>query len=359
MVERGTTHAKAQMSDKLRVCSALAGTFALLFACWGVMVYENGFLFALVATIGGVMFVLPSLIQRIKLRNRRYQQHRGSGRHEDVIYVSSRPLEEPDDILVTLRERLSQHTEYTPTVERFSEGRGITIVHTGFHTSFVRISSDNHLVITSGKKHAQTIIGIIRPIVDTPFEISSSNPMLNMARITGGLRLVMYLMLIFLLTVSLTLGTQAAYSPDTYNPTERAALVSSDLHSSLSPSFSATDNRLQKAAYLSSFVDEESVEIYWKKNSTDSVIGDSRQAVEMTKEVHGILTRVNSTSLSSDQAEQVSQTHSRLQIAKHNVSRAIDTHIRVNDLNKSQARTLRSLNSNLQNSSNTTTTTIH
>jgi hypothetical protein len=296
--------APLRRGNKLRTFTMSACLLLLAFALWGTVRYGNGGLYAVVAFVGVAMVAIPSGLSHGKLWYLHWRQRRRDrpgGRDAAGIYVSEEIIADSDEALAVIESALDD-TIYSPTIESFPSGTGLTVGHTGFHNSFVRITHNGSLVVTGEPTRTEPLVRIVEAACDVTMNRATSNPMIERTPIQKGPRVLLSLFLIVLLIGGLLVGLNAAYSSSAYNSAERSVFVLMDGRQDVDPTVSATETTLDKAAFHVAILEEERTEVEWLGNDTGRIVTTARDSLVISNDVRALLISLNDRSLSDSKA---------------------------------------------------------
>ena len=331
--------------NRFRGFSIGSAALLLLFAVWGTLYYQRGHIvpaFAFTAGAGLLVLALRPGIRRLHLGLRRWRQRElrtSRGTQVGVIFVSQNPVD--NDVLDDLYERFTGSGEdLEPSMDEFSEGRGLTLVHTGFHNTFVRITRSGQLAVTGGSEKTRGIVDVVANMTGYEFEERKSNPMLR-SRLGSRVRIVLWLVVLVALLVGLSVGSMGAYSERTYNSAERMILIGMDVHGAVDPTVSPAETALSKANFMVQVLDETTVELHWDRNRSEKIVQHTDQAVVVSKDASQQLARAQQSGMTTSQTTRTAQVRQHLSIAGRNVSRAIGFVINHNHVNDSDVPHLR------------------
>lgn len=342
--------------NSLRISSVAAGITLLLFATWGTIHYQNGALTLpfLGAFVLGVVcvFIRPAAQHWQLWRRRRKQRTAPRETQAGQTFVSETSIDDKDSLLQSIRSNLGETEEFEARIEEFPEGQGLTVVHSGFHNAFLRVTKAGSLVITGGTEMTPKLAEKVADITGVNFIRKSVNPMLRKHPVRGKTRLVIWILLCVFFFTGITMGTTGAYPADTYNSAERTVLVSMDARGAADPTTSSVETQLSKAAFLVSIMEEESIEIYWSGNDSQRIITHAEQSTRISADARGMIADARASN--PERAEQLS---GRLQTAKMNVSTALCAAIQKNQTNQTVDARLNELRGELLRSSSNSTVT--
>lgn len=279
--------------------------------------------------VGLGILVLPWGLSRAKRLvgiGRNYlEMRRTAGYERGTVYVSESPLPDPDRALDRV-ETLVDASPVFDSVHRdaFPEGEGLTVIHTGFHNTFVRVTRSSNLAVTGASIRTRRLAREIEEASIATFRRAIWNPFQRPAPIRGAPRVFLSLLLAGLVVFGVIGVAGAAYPTAAYNPAEKTVLVAIDARSTVDPGFTRTEHRLAKAAFLVEVLDEKQVEILWARNDTEEILGHGRQAAEISTDVRAELAAVRTSDPTPDQAARADRIEAELHEAELGVADALE-----------------------------------
>lgn len=317
--------------NKLRAFSSATGGTLFALSIWAIIRYgrpSGAIPFVETATLAVLMAVLPSALAHVKLwiyRNRkRLHSDRDGGIRDGTAFVSDAPISDSNAGLSSVAEAFrTDESADAVRREEFSEGEGLRVTHVGGHSSFVRVTDSNRLVVSGTSERTEVLVQILEERMSLSFERFAHSPLLRPRPVRGGSRVLLGVLLAVLFVVGVGGVASAAYPSDAYNTTEKVALVSFDVRADLEPGTTTTDARLGKARFLVRVIDEEAIEIRWERNVTNRVRRHGRQAVRIGDDVCSLLATVRSADLTAEQAATADGIAVDLREAERNVADAL------------------------------------
>jgi hypothetical protein len=200
----------------------------------------------------------------------------------------------------------------------------LTVLHGGFHNSFIRVTAAGRVVVTGASERTKLLAETVSDAYSLSFERTRNNPFDGMEPVRGAPRVFLGVLVFAMLLFGTHTVTAAAYPTDTYNPAERAVIVGFDASGSLDPRVSETDVKLSKAAFLVEVVNESATEVRWRGNDTERIAEHGENALEASDDTRSLLASVEGESLTPDQAERAERIRTRLSEAERNVATALE-----------------------------------
>lgn len=322
--------------NKLRtfvVCGSVALAFVTLWAAfrYGLSPESNaGYLRAAAAVV--LLPAIPVALARGKLWVRRLAEYRRNGSglsfERKSIFVSGDGVGDAERTLAEIEEAVSATDEYDECRrDRFGEGRGLTVRHTGYHNSFVRIAGDGRVVVTGASKNTHSLASLVERVASLPMERTRNHPLLEPKPIRGAPRAFLGLFLVGLLLFGAAGVGAAAYPADAYSAPERAVFVGYDAQADVVPGYDETDATLDRAALLVSALDEEAVELQWDRDDSDRLSEHTSQSVFLSARGAEILDAAREETLAPAERQRVSTLETDLHAAECRVASAVTTRI--------------------------------
>jgi len=315
--------------NKLKFALITGGinSFGLILWAWLYYGYQAAFLDAVL--LGAITVSLPSILSRGIFRFRfwvRNQKSRFGTEYRDgtSILESTNPINRPDHSLDRIKEHLKSHTMVDDVRwEHFDEGRGLSIIHSGFHNIIIRIGMRNHLVITGATARIDEILRAVGKITNLQFKRKSQSPFQIHQPVRGAPRVFLSILIVgMFIGIPLTVGA-GAYSSEAFNPVERTVLVGIDLQAQITPSVDSVDHRLNKAAFLISILGEEATEIQWSAENAALRSEQISQTELLSAKINLLLMEIDSQDLSTNQRVRREQLFMEFESAEDAVHRAI------------------------------------
>lgn len=322
--------------NKLRtfvVCGSVALAFATVWAVfrYGLSPASNpGYLRA--AAVVVLLPVIPVALARAKLWVRRLAEYRRNGSglsfERKSIFVSGGDVDDAEGTLADIEEAVVATDEYDECRrDAFGEGRGLTVRHTGYHNSFVRIAGDGRVAVTGASENTHSLASLVERVTSLPMNRTRVHPLLEPKPVRGAPRAFLGLFLVGLFLVGAAGVSAAAYPADAYSVPERAVFVGYDAQADLVPGYDETDATMDRAALHVSALDEEAVELQWDRNGTAKLAEHTRQSVFLSARGAEMLDGVRDASLTPAERERVSTLETDLHAAECRVASAITTRI--------------------------------
>lgn len=344
--------------NKLRALSFGGGVVVVATALWATVHYGGSSLrFAEAALFGLVGAGLPSGIASLKgavrsLRRRRADVDERLSAERGSIFVSDQSIDDPVDCLETVLSVLRAEDRYDEVGrETFEEGPGLSIVHDGFHSSFVRITGAGRVVVTGASKRTHALADLVSETCSLTFERTQDNPFKGSEPVRGAPRVFLGVLIFVVLLAGTNAVGAAAYTDDAYNPAERMVLVGIDIQGDLRSDVSETDTALSKAAFLVDIVEEGTHEVQWAEDDSDRAVEQGRQALVVSNNARTLLATVRAESPSSEQLERADRIERRLGDAEHAVADTLDE--RADESDEADAAALRGISDRLRSNADT------
>jgi len=320
------------VTTKLGGLSAGGGAFLVAAAVWTAASYgpaaDRPTLVG-VALLGAGVAAAPRALAAAKLRGYRLRRAlgaRGGDRPDrDTTYVSAAPIRDPDDALGAVAAVVRDSDEYDDVRdEQFPEGTGLAVTHVGFHNSFVRVSDAGRLVVSGASKKTRSLARDVEDALGVSVESVSSNPFHVARSVRGAPRVFLGVLLAGLVVVGTVGLVGAAYPSSTYNPAEKAVLVTFDARADFDPGLSEADARLAKAAFLADVLDEEAVEIRWEDGEPRAMLAHGRQAIRIRDDARALLEPIRDGDSSRARERRAAAIAADLRDAERRVALALD-----------------------------------
>lgn len=326
------------MVNKLRTLTRGGGGLLIVLTTWAFFRYGQGIgdivPYLKMAVLGVVIILLPRALVRAKIvviTVWRMIEHYRSGstsfsRTRGTTFISEAPLADPEAVLGEVTDIVQTNDMYDDVKrDEFPEGEGLTVTHTGFHNTFVRISKSARLVLTGASKKTRALADDLEEGNSMSFREAYRNPFRKPRSVEGAPR-VFFGLFVFILILAGTMGVaDAAYPTVAYNPAEKTVLLTLDARTALDPTVSETDNRLAKAEFMVKSLEEEAVEIQWDRSSPEAAASHGEQATLIAQDIRGQLTAVRSSSPTPEQAARADRVETELYAAEETVSEALES----------------------------------
>lgn len=322
--------------NKLRVF-VVGGAVALVVAIlWTVLQYgiepesSGGYLTALSAAV--FLLVIPTAAAYGKHGIRRLAEYRRNGSglsfERKSIFVSTDAVSDADRTLTDIEAAVADAREYDECRrDRFGEGRGLTIRHTGFHNSFVRVAGDGRLVVTGASQNTHSLASLVERVGSLTMEQTRKHPFFDPQPVRGAPRAFLGLFLVALFLVGVGGVGAAAYPADAYSAPERAVLVGFDTRATVAPGYDTTDATVDKAAFLIGSLEEEAVELEWDRDDASRLTTHTRQSVFLSVTVSEMLDSARERELTATERERVASLETDLHAAECRVASTITARI--------------------------------
>jgi hypothetical protein len=337
--------------NKLRALSVTGALVLSVLGTWAALRYGSPFRYVRALLVAAFVLALPSVLAYGKLwarRGRRYVASRRRDGGHGTTFVSEERDPESESALSAVATALAREDEYRDVrTEDFSDGEGLLVTHSGFHSSFVRRTEDGRLVVTGDSETTRSLARRIGDLRGVSMAERPNNPFFSPIPVRGAPRAFLSVLLIVALAVGVGSVAGAAYPVDSYNTLEKAVLVSYDARADFVPGVSRTDARLDKAAFMTDSLGEEAVEIRWEENESRFLVEDAEQALAISADVRTRLRETDSNSLNPAQAARVDRIETDLHEAERSVAEAITVRLE-NDTTGEYAPRLRSLRARLR-----------
>lgn len=315
--------------NKLRALSLGGAALVVGVAVWAAWFYGSPIQFVGTVVAGIVVAGLPRALAHAKRGVRRVSRRLDDGERitgeKGSIFVSDGIVEDTVDCLEAVRQAATADERYDEVRrDSFGEGPGLTVVHAGFHNSFVRITTAGRVVVSGASERTADLAETVTDACGLSFERTRDNPFDPLEPVKGAPRVFLGVFLVVILFTGINATTAAAYPSDAYNPAERAVLVGIDGQSSLDPRVSATEGRLSKAAFMVTVVEESPVEIRWAGNDSERVARQGRQALVVANATRSLLASLENDRLTRAQAQRITTLRERLTTAERETAAALN-----------------------------------
>ena len=321
------------MVNKLRGLTAIGGGLLIGLALWAASFYAASFgetiPYLKVAVVGGGVVVLPVALAYgklwIKTIGQYLERRKATSYERGTIFVSEDPISDPDMTLDRVADAVSGVDDFDDVYrDAFPEGEGLTVIHTGFHNSFVRISDSTRLVITGASAKSAALADLITERVGLPVRRALRNPFEDPQPVRGAPRVFLSVIVVGILVLGVVGIAGAAYPSMAYNPAERTVLVGIDARADFDPAMDKTEHRLNKAAFLVDVLEEKQVEILWARNDSSRIRAHGEQAAEVSADIRTLLAAVRASSPTPEQTARADRIEANLHEAERNVAKALD-----------------------------------
>lgn len=335
---------------RLGVLSVAGGVALVAVAVWATLRYDSVGLGELARGLayGVAAIALPRGLPHAKIWVRRFRDANGDGSERSDLFKSTDRLSDAEDALDAVAESFAADGDLSARRKSFSEGPGLVVSHEGFHNSFVRRLRSGHLVVTGDGDRTSTIADRVERVTSVSLEPTTPSRVASPSPVRGPVRVTVALLVFVTVVVGSAGVVGAAYPSDTYNPAEKAVLVSFDARSDFDPTTSPTDGRLGKAAFLADVLDEESVEIRIA-NGSERVHEHAGQSLTISRTAAEWLDEAESGSLTPPQRTRVERIRGDLREARRAVADAIAK--RIDEESLTDVERLRRIRAELTDSS--------
>lgn len=314
--------------NKLRTLSLGGGGTVVALAVWASVRYGGpSRRFIEAAALGLLAAGIPSGIARLKarLRSVRYRLANtddGFSEERGSIFVSQSRVNDPVDHLESIRTTIKNNGAFEE-IERgkFGGVPGLKVIHSGFHSSMVRVADSGHIVVTGVSERTESLAETAGRACSLTFERTRNNPFVRTKPVRGGPRVFLGVLVFVVLLAGMNAIGAGAYSTSTYNAAERAVLVGMDAQADIDPRISLTDAKLRKAAFLVTVVDEASMEIQWAENDTKQIADYGRQATVVSEDAQVLLADARADGVAPERANRI---ETNLHQAEQSVARALE-----------------------------------
>lgn len=336
------------MVNKLRQTANAVGTFLLAVALWGAVEYgstANAARFVGVGLLGVAVAVTPVAIARARLHYDRIRTEIGGGsRTGGRYYVSTGAVGERGQTLGAVRDAVVDVPDFDDVSEsEFPEGVGLSVVHSGFHNSFVRVSPDDRLVVSGASERTSTVADLLRDRLGIDFDRRRSNPLRNERPVEGGLRIILATVFVLAAVGGGLAVAGAGYPSTTYNAAERAVLATHDLRATVSPATSETDAAIAKAEFRVTVLREADTEIRWAGNHSERILAHGYGAAATAASVRTTVTALRDAPLAPDQRARVADIRANLRAAEKDIAESLAARADDDPISRSGAAEIRDL----------------
>lgn len=321
------------MVNKLRGLTLVGGGLLVGLSLWAFGYYATtpteGLPYLKAVAIGLGIIIVPRALAYAKLWIKtafQLAERRKSDSYErGTIYVTDEPISDPDRTLDRVADAVTAVEDFDDVHrDTFPEGEGLTVIHTGYHNSFVRISDSARLVVTGASAKSAALADLITERVGLPLHRALRNPFEKPQPVRGAPRVFLGV-LVFAIVILGVIGVAgAAYPSPAFNPAEKTVLVGLDARADLHPGVSETEHRLDKAAFLVDVLEEKQVEILWAQPDASRIRAHGRQAAMISTDVRTLLSQVRASSPTPAEAARADRIEADLHVAEENVASALD-----------------------------------
>lgn len=321
------------MVNKLRGLTLTGGGLLVVLSLWALSYYSvprsEALPYVKVTATGVGIVILPTALAYVKLWVKtagQYLERRKSDTYErGTIFISEDSVSDPEVTLDKIASAVSDVDDFDDVYrDAFPEGEGLTVIHTGFHNSFVRVSDSTRLVITGASAKSAALADVIAERVGLPLRRALRNPFVDPQPVRGAPRVLLGVVVVAIVVLGVVGIGGAAYPSPAYNPAEKTVLVGIDARAAIDPGVGETDHRLDKAAFLVMVLEEKQVEILWAQNDSSYIREHGEDAGVISRDVRVLLRQARASSPTPDQAERADRIESDLHAAELDIAGALD-----------------------------------
>lgn len=310
---------------------ALSFLTVLMIPQYGYSPESSGGYFTVIAVIAALP-TIPIAATYAKHGIRRlaeyYQNGGGLSFERNSIFVSLSGLNDTDQVLSKIKTAVEDTGKYDECQrDRFGEGHGLTIRHTGFHNSFIRAADDGRLVVTGASENTHSLASLVERVGSVTMERTRTHPFLNIEPIGGAPRAFLGLLLVVLFMFGVSGVAAAAYPAGAYSTPERVVLVGYDSGATLVSGYDTTDATLDKAAFLVGSLEEEAVEINWDRDNANKLATHTKQSMALSVTITELFASSQKSKLTSTERERLTTLEKELHAAECRVASSITTRI--------------------------------
>lgn len=322
--------------NKLRTFVAGAVGLLVVFTAWVAIGYGiapgsvPGYAGALAAMVvlPGVPFVATHGKRWFRILVEYRRNREGLSFERKSIFVSDDAIDDRGRALDAIETAIDAGESFDGcSPDRFTEGPGLTVRHTGFHNSFVRVGTDGRLVVTGASKKTHELASLVERVTATAMSRTRRHPFLRSSPVRGAPRSFMGAFLVGVLLFGLASAGAAAYPAEMYSAPERLVLVGYDTRAAAAPGYTATDATLDKSAFLVDALDEEAVELQWDRDDASRLEQHTHQSVRLSSTLTAWLSTVRERELSASQRDRVDRLERELHAAECRVASTVTTRI--------------------------------
>lgn len=319
--------------NRLRALSVGGAGLVAGVAVWAAWYYGEPTRFLGTVVAGVVAAGLPPALaygkRTVRSAHRRLDDGERISDEKGSIFVSEPAVEDVVRCLEAVRAAAVDDDRFDEVRrDSFTEGPGLTVVHAGFHSSFVRVTSAGRVVVSGASERTRDLASTVGDACDLSFERTRENPFEPLEPVKGAPRVFLGVLVLAVLLVGFHATAVGAYPSGAYNPAERAVLVGIDGRTSLDPTVSETDGELAKAAFLVSVVEESPVEVRWAGNDSERIARQGRYALVVADDARSTLAAVDDDTLTPTQARRTDRLRRRLAAAERETAAALDEQAR-------------------------------
>ena len=323
--------------NKLRTLVLGGSAFLLVAVAWAFLTYgatpANAGAYLRVLAVAALLPAIPRALAAVKyVVGRRLEARENGGglsAERDSIFVSESAVGDAERTLARLADAISAEEDFDGVSrDEFDEGPGLTVRHTGFHNSFVRVTGDGRLVVTGGSTRTHSLADVVERVASLSLRQKRTHPFRTAAPVRGAPRAFLGLFMAVLLLFGVASVGAVGYPADAYNASERVALVGFDVRADADPGYGETDALLGKSAFLVDALGEEAVEIGWDKDAASKLERHAAQSLALSSTVSDNLATARDRGLSPAQADRAATIRSDLHAAECRVAGAVDKRLR-------------------------------
>lgn len=333
------------MVNKLRGLSVVASLFLLAVSVWIAVRYDVPSVLATSVASAALIVGLPVALAYGKLGGRRAWRSLRDQRRDGIpdrqrTLVSETPVENPTAVLTAVADAVRDTEEFDDVRrEEFDDGNdGLMVTHAGFHSSFVRITDEDHVAITGGSKRTRALGRLIERVRPLSMAAQPNNPFHDPIPVRGAPRVFLgvFMIVVVILATGSMVGT--AYPGEPYTAGEKAVLVGMDARADFDGGVTPTEARLDKAQFIVDAVGEEAVEVNWTSdNQSARVTKHGRQALAMSADARALLATVRASDPTPEQAARADRIEADLRAAEERVAAEITRRIENGEIERTEA----------------------
>jgi len=304
--------------DKTTFVARAGGVTLCLISLWAALSYRGVAPYLVVAVLGVAVAVAPETLAYLKFRVQSYRTTRASD--SDGIFVSTQSVDDWEATFDRVRRVLETDAVGEVTSDEFSEGKGLNVVHAGFHRTSVRITPSGTVTVSGISEASDTVVDAISAGTSLSFAEASRNPNVRPDGIRGGFRVLLAVVLVVTLITGVGGVANVAYPTDEFNTAEKTVLMEYDLRGDVDPGFSSVDVRFEKTAFLVRVLAEKPVEIRWAGNDSQVVRKHARGALSISTTARARIAALEAADLSPTQRTRIERLESDLRRAEGQIS---------------------------------------
>ncbi len=319
--------------NKLRTFVLGGSAFLFVAGAWAFLTYgvtpanDGAYLRLLAAAV--LLPVVPRALAAAKYLVGRGLEARENGgglsAERDSIFVSESAVGDAERTLSRLADAIADADDFDGVSrDEFAEGPGLTVRHTGFHNSFVRVTGDGHLVVTGASTRTHSLADVVERAAALSLRQRRVHPLRTADPVRGAPRSFLGLFMAVLLLFGVASVGAVGYPADAYNASERVVLVGFDVRADAAPGYDETDALLGKSAFLVDALGEEAVELSWEKDAETKLERHASQSLRLSAIVSDNLATARERGLTAEQADRAETIRNDLHAAECRVAGAID-----------------------------------